>query len=181
MISIALHRLFVSQWTGYSFILGHITVFVANFFNVPLLYPIGFVLMTNAFDLIGYGQIMQPIYDYNKSIPMGKTVLQYEAVLYYFVIPYYRIIQKLYNWVLVVTIWSITGNWIIALGCLCSNFGGFQDLLYYIFGRYNLNQNYTWLRWTPLGMLIGDLNKWEFIGQGIISFTLIIISVWRLI
>lgn len=168
MINTVLHRLFVSQWTGYSFLLGIITGVLAYFLNIPYLYPLAFILLTNAFDLIGYGNIQQVISNYDTNI--------YRAT-----IPYYRIIQKLFNWLLAVTIWSITGNWIIAIACLCANFGGFQDLLYYIFGRYNLNQNYTWLRWTPLGILIGDLNKTEFIIQGIISFTLIIISVWRLI
>ena len=173
MISIVLHRLFVSQWTGYSFILGLIVGCVAYFLNIPLLYPLAFVLLTNAFDLIGYGSIMQ-------TVSNSTYFLSAVSGLYSVIIPYYRIIQKLYNFTLVGMIWSITGSWIIALGCLCANFGGFQDLLYYILGRYNLNQNYTWLRWTPLGWLIGDLNKWEFIAQGLISFTLIIIGIWRL-
>ncbi|NLH60104.1 MAG: hypothetical protein GX452_01710 [Ignavibacteriales bacterium] len=160
-------RLFVSQWIGYSFLLGIIAGCIAYFLNLPYLYPLAFVLLTNMFDLIGYGNIQQIIFEYDVNI-------------YSVTLPYYRIIQKMFNWLLVATVWSITGNWIIALGCLCANFGGFQDLLYYIFGRYNLNQNYTWLRWTPLGMLIGDLNKWEFIAQGLISFTLIIIGIWRL-
>lgn len=161
MINIVLHRLFISQWTGYSFILGIITGCIAYFLNIPLLFPLAFVLLTNAFDLIGYGNIQQ-------------IVSEYDPLLYGTTVPYYRIIQKLYNFTLAGLIWSITGNWIIALGCLCANFGGFQDLLYYIFGRYNLNQNYTWLKWTPLGMLIGDLNKWEFITQGIVSFGMVI-------
>ncbi len=161
MISIVLNRLFIQQWTGYSFILGIITGCIAYFLNIPLLFPLAFVLLTNAFDLIGYGNIQQ-------------IVSEYDPLLYGTTVPYYRIIQKLYNFTLAGLIWSITGNWIIALGCLCANFGGFQDLLYYIFGRYNLNQNYTWLKWTPLGMLIGDLNKWEFITQGIVSFGMVI-------
>lgn len=161
MINIVLHRLFISQWTGYSFILGIITGCIAYFLNIPLLFPLAFVLLTNAFDLIGYGNIQQ-------------IVSEYDPLLYGTTVPYYRIIQKLYNFTLAGLIWSITGNWIIALGCLCANFGGFQDLLYYIFGRYNLNQNYTWLKWTPLGMLIGDLNKWEFVIQGLVSFGMVI-------
>lgn len=161
MINIVLHRLFISQWTGYSFILGIITGCIAYFLNIPLLFPLAFVLLTNAFDLIGYGNIQQIISEYDPLL-YGSTVF------------YYRIIQKLFNWLLVGLIWSITGNWIIALGCLFANFGGFQDVLYYLFGRYNFNQNYTWLKWTPLGMLIGDLNKWEFVIQGLVSFGMVI-------
>lgn len=167
MINTVLNRLFISQWTGYSFLLGLIVGCVAYFLNIPLLYPLAFVLLTNAFDLIGYGSIME-------TVSNSTYFLSAVSGLYSVIIPYYRIIQKLFNWLLVVTIWSITGNWVIALGCLCANFGGFQDLLYYIFGRYNLNQNYTWLRWTPLGWLIKDLNKWEFIIQGIVSFGMVI-------
>ena len=168
MFKIVFNKLFISQWTGYSFLLGIITGCVAYFLNIPYLYPLAFVLLTNMFDLLGYGQIME-------------VTNAYDHTVYHAVLPYYRIIQKLFIFQLANYVWILTGNWIIALGCLCANFGGFQDVLYYFFGRYNFNQNYTWLKWTPLGMLIGDLNKWEFIGQGIISFTLIIISVWRLI
>ena len=187
MINIVLHRLFVSQWAGYSFILGHITVFVANFFNVPLLYPIGFVLMTNGFDLIGYGNIQQ-------------IVSEYDPLLYGSTVFYYRIIQKLYNFTLAGLIWSVSGSYIIAVLCLGANFGGAQDLLYYFFGRYNFNQAYTWLKWTPYGYIIWKLygrglDKYitikirkyqfnfytEFILQGIISFGLIITALYFLI
>ena len=166
MIKMVFNQLFIKQCTGYSFILGIITGVLAYFLNIPYLYPLAFVLITNTFDLIGYGQIMEVVSN-------STYYLSAVSGLYSVIIPYYRIIQKLFNWLLVVTIWSITGNWIIAIACLCANFGGFQDVLYYLFGRYNFNQNYTWLRWTPLGMLIGDLNKWEFVIQGIVSFLLV--------
>ena len=170
MINTVLHRLFITQWTGYSFLLGIITGCIAYFLNIPLLYPLAFVLLTNMFDLLGYGQIMQPIYDADKML-LDKYAI--ELRIYKEVLPYYRIIQKLFIFQLVNYVWILTGNWIIAIACLCANFGGFQDVLYYLFGRYNFNQNYTWLRWTPLGMLIGDLNKWEFVIQGIVSFLLV--------
>lgn len=193
MIKIVLHRLFKSQWAGYSFILGLVTIFAAHFFNIPLLYPVAFVLLTNAFDLIGYGSIME-------TVSNSTYFLSAVSGLYSVIIPYYRIIQKLFSWCLVVTIWSITGNWIIALGCLFANFGGAQDLLYYFFGRYNFNQSYTWLKWTPYGYIIWKLygrglDKYitikiqkyqfnfytEFILQGIISFGLIITALYFLI
>jgi len=180
-------QLFITQWTGYSFLLGIITGCIAYFLNIPYLYPLAFVLLTNAFDLVGYGNIQQ-------------IVSEYDPLLYGATVFYYRIIQKMFNWLLVVTVWSITGNWIIALGCLCANFGGFQDVLYYVFGRYNLNQNYTWLRWTPYGYIIWKLygrglDKYitikirkyqfnfytEFILQGIISFGLIITALYFLL
>ena len=168
MINTVLHRLFVSQWTGYSFLLGIITGCVAYFVNIPYLYPLAFVLITNTYDLLGYGNIMD-------------VVNAYDHTVYHAVLPYYRIMQKIFNYVLMTGIvWQVTGSWLITLGCGLANIGGFQDVLYYAFGRYNFNQNYTWLKWTPLGMLIGDLNKWEFVIQGLVSFTLITIGIWRL-
>ena len=122
MISIVLHRLFVSQWTGYSFILGLIVGCVAYFLNIPYLYPLAFVLLTNMFDLLGYGQIME-------------VTNAYDNTVYHAVLPYYRIIQKLFIFQLANYVWILTDNWIIAIACLCANFGGFQDLLYYILGR----------------------------------------------
>lgn len=157
--------------------MGLIVGCAAYFLDIPLLYPLAFVLMTNMFDLLGYGQIMQPIYDADK---MSLDKYAIESRIYKEVLPYYRIIQKLFIFQLANYVWILTDNWVIALACLCSNFGGFQDVLYYFFGRYNFNQDYTWLKWTPLGMLLGDLNKTEFIIQGIVSFGLIIILIWSL-
>jgi hypothetical protein len=159
MFKIVFNKLFISQWTGYSFLLGIITGVLAYFLNIPYLYPLAFVLITNAFDLTGYGNIQQ-------------VISEYDTTIYRVTIPYYRIIQKLFNFTLAGLIWSITDNWIIAVACLCANFGGFQDLLYYIFGRYNLNQNYTWLKWTPYGYII-----WKLYGRGLDKY--ITIKIWK--
>lgn len=159
MISIVLHRLFVSQWTGYSFLLGLIIGCLAYFLNIPYLYPLAFVLLTNAFDLVGYGNIQQ-------------IVSEYDPLLYGSTVPYYRVIQKLYNFTLACLIWSVSGSYIIAVLCLGANFGGAQDLLYYFFGRYNFNQSYNWLKWTPYGYII-----WKLYGRGLDKY--ITIKIWK--
>ena len=163
MIKTVLSQLFIKQWTGYSLLLGVLALIGACTIRLLWLYPLSFLLITNFFDMLGYGK-------------RCDVIAKYSLELYQTILPYYRIAQKLTNALILLVIWFITENWLVALACFASNFGGMQDVLYYFFGRYNFNQSYTWLRWTPLGILIGDLNKWEFVVQGIVWILLITIS-----
>lgn len=173
MVKKIIIELFVRVWTGYSMVGGVAIGLLAYFLCFSLLYPIAFILLINFFDLVGYGKIM-------------ATNETHSIDLYYETLPYYRILQKSFSIILALSIYGLTDSWILSLLCYMSNFGGMQDVLYYLFGRYNFNQNYTWLKWSPYGFLIWKiynrgLNKYEFIAQGIISFTFIIllVTIWK--
>lgn len=169
MIISTLNKLFRETFIGYSLVSGLVAGILAYLLNVSMLYPVSFVLLTNFFDLLGFGMIQQKVY--NRDIQ-----------LYVDTLPFYRIMQKMYSFTLALLFWSISGNWLIGVLCIMSNIGGIQDVLYYLFGRYDTNQNYTWLKWTPYGWYHKDrgLDKYEFYIQGILTFAIVIIgAIWE--
>lgn len=169
MINIIFRKLFIETWIGYSLVSGLVSGILAYLLNVSMLYPVSFILLTNFFDLLGYGEMMQVMYNVDIDVYLSA-------------LPYYRIMQKMYNFTLAIGFWSISDSWLIGVLCIFANFGGMQDVLYHWFGRYDTNQNYTWLRWTPYGWYHKDrgLTKKEFYRQGLITFAFVIIgAIWE--
>jgi len=166
MVKRIIQKLFKDTYIAYSLVSGLVAGILAYLLDVSMLYPVAFILLTNFFDLLGFGQMMQVMYNVDIDVYLSS-------------LPYYRIIQKMYNFTLAILFWSISGSWLIGLLCVASNWGGMQDILYYLFGRYDTNQSYTWLKWTPYGWYINrkenrGLNKYEFYIQGILTFAIVI-------
>lgn len=46
---------------------------------------------------------------------------------------------------------------------------GVQDILYYLFLQKELPNKWTWMKWTPLGVIKGDLIKIEIVLQGLVG------------
>ena len=71
--------------------------------------------------------------------------------------------------VLLLILIGIQFDWIAAVaGWIMKEFG-VQDILYYLFLKTPLPQKWTWMKWTPLGFLKGDLTKKEIVLQAIIG------------
>lgn len=117
-----------------------------------------FVLLSNLFDILGY----------HFSLIRRSTQLPEKIIIHS-----YRINQFMYD-VLLLIIIGIQFDWIAALaGWILKQFG-LQDIFYYLFLKTSLPQKWTWMKWTPLGFIKGNLSRNEIIIQALIG---IIISV----
>lgn len=168
-IRTVLKHLFVTTAMGFCLLFG------MGYFILPIIYqeihPIiyiyGYLLMTNFFDMLGYGEIMQPLYNQNRPL--------YDSSL-----PYYRILQKMNNIIFLAIVYLMSQSWITVAGAFAINIGGLQDLFYYIFRSIPLDETFTWMKWTPYSIFkriffkTSDLTKTEFIWQAIISGTLVV-------
>jgi len=118
----------------------------------PALAVIGFNLVFNAFDLLGYRNVLQSDL-YSILNEAGGAEL-----------PSYRIMQFLFQAALLAVIYFMFG-WTITLCAELLHWCGFQDLLYYKVGGYKMPGTWTWLTWTPLGIIKGNVTdselKWQ--------------------
>ena len=110
-----------------------------------------FVLLSNLFDIFGYHfSLIRRINKLPEKI----------------IISSYRINQFMYD-VLLLAIIGIQFGWIASIaGWIMKEFG-LQDVLYYLFLQEKLPDKWTWMKWTPLGILKGNLTKNEIIFQAI--------------
>lgn len=121
-----------------------------------------FVLLSNLFDILGY----------HFSLIRRSTHLPEKIIIHS-----YRINQFMYD-VLLLIIIGIQFDWISALaGWILKQFG-LQDIFYYLFLKTSLPQTWTWMKWTPLGFIKGNLSRNEIIIQAIIG---IVVAVTLLI
>ncbi|NWF89055.1 MAG: hypothetical protein HXY50_06280 [Ignavibacteriaceae bacterium] len=111
--------------------------------------PALFVLVSNLFDILGYHftlirrQNQLPEKEYVKS---------------------YRIIQLMFDITLVLLL-GVTFGWFPALCGGVLKIFGVQDLLYYFFLKKPYPKIWTWLRWTPIGLIKPQLTLNEVIIQ----------------
>ncbi len=121
-----------------------------------------FVLLSNLFDILGY----------HFSLIRRSTHLPEKIIIHS-----YRINQFMYD-VLLLIIIGIQFDWISALaGWILKQFG-LQDIFYYLFLKTSLPQTWTWMKWTPLGFIKGNLSRNEILVQAIIG---IVVAVTLLI
>lgn len=95
--------------------------------------PFAFVCIFTVFDYIGYCNIMH-------------------SNQYSIDIPAYRIIENMFMYVILLLVLSMAG-WLIALCAVILWITGNEDLLYYYVGNDKLDKEWTWLSWTPFGLI----------------------------
>src|ERR1035437_5653463 len=102
--------------------------------------PLGFILLFNAFDLLGY-----------------RNMLGSEDTTNKFQVASYRIMQIMFQVLLMVLLWKFYALK-FAVAAVVMHMFGCSDLLYYIVGEYDIDQEWTWLKWTPIGAIA---NLWK--------------------
>lgn len=121
-----------------------------------------FILLSNLFDILGYHFTL-----------VRRTTQLPEKII----INSYRINQFMYD-VLLLIIIGIQFNWISSLAGGIMKLFGLQDIFYYLFLEEKLPAKWTWMKWTPLGFLKGNLSRNDIVFQavlGIIISSLILI------
>jgi len=113
--------------------------------------PIGFILILNTFDLLGYRNVLKAEL-HNTDIELSS----------------YRVMQAMFHVMILTLIYFVYGGEVALCGGLLHWFG-LQDFIYYIIGGYDFPKIWSWLRWTPLGLIKGDLSNTEMIIQLIIG------------
>jgi hypothetical protein len=123
-----------------------------------------FILLSNLYDILGY----------HFSLIRRSNQLPEKII-----IRSYRINQLMYDILLLILI-GFLFDWIASLaGWIMKQFG-LQDVLYYFFLSKKLPEKWTWMKWTPLGFIKGNLSKNEILIQAFIGvFISLIILVLR--
>lgn len=136
---------------GLNFLL--VILFALLIFFSPVSSVVLFILLSNFFDILGYHIVL---IRKGNDYPSKEIVKSYRVIQFLFDLLLLVLIGLLFNW-----IFSISG-WILKLF-------GVQDVLYYIFLKTSLPENWNWMRWTPLGFYFGVLSKQQIIIQAIIG------------
>jgi hypothetical protein len=118
------------------------------FLVAPYFYPLylfAFLLVFNAFDLLGYRNVLDCQREEDKSNIK---------------LPSYRLMQTTFE-IFILAVIALSSNIYVALACKLAHWFGAQDVLYYIIGGFKMDALFTWLKWTPLGIVKGDLTSKE--------------------
>lgn len=131
-------------------------------FHYKIISLIAYVLLINLYDILGYHFTL---------IRRGSQVPEK------IIVKAYRVHQLLFEILIAVLIGLLFG-WQYSITCAILKWFGLQDLLYYLFLQKQIPDKFSWMKWTPFGIIKGDLSKFEVIFQatiGIIIAILIII------
>ena len=109
-----------------------------------LVVPFLFVLVSNLFDMFGYYFVLKRRWTLPQSFYEEEDEEKYTAA--------YRIIQNMFDWLLFAFISVVFGLKYAIAGWILKWFA-LQDVLFYLFLEIPLPYIWTWLEWTPLGML----------------------------
>uniref|UniRef100_A0A6M3XUN3 Uncharacterized protein n=1 Tax=viral metagenome TaxID=1070528 RepID=A0A6M3XUN3_9ZZZZ len=131
---------------------------IGTYFFHPLA-PFTGILLINIFDMYGYDFVLR---NHWKGIQPDEEI-----------VTAYRIIQKSFEG-LVILFLFVLFDWQAALGCFLLIMFTVQDLIYYLFLQYPLPKRFTWIRWSPIGFIIGDVPTWLVIVQGVIGIIIVI-------
>jgi len=118
-----------------------------------------FILVSNLFDILGYHFSL-----------IRRTNQLPEKII----IRSYRINQFMFDLLLLILI-GFLFDWMAALSGWIMKLFGLQDILYYIFLQIALPKYWTWMKWTPLGFLKGNLTRNEIVIQVVIGVLIAII------
>lgn len=137
-----------------------ILIFVSFYLSLvnPLFSPFLFVLLSNFYDMIGYYIVLK------RQWSMPSDV--YTALKEDFYVAGYRIIQNLFDYLLLFVIYQNFG-FKYALSSFVLKLFGLQDVLFYLFLKIRFPRVWTWLKWTPLGVLKGNLKNSEVLIQSL--------------
>jgi hypothetical protein len=156
-----LNNIFFYKLTGFNFLF--ILLLIALSFYTSFAVPVLFLLVSNLFDILGYHFTL---------IRRTTTMPERE------IIKAYRINQLMFDVMLFIFLGLLFG-WMPALCGVILKLFGMQDITYYIFLQKALPEEWTWLKWTPLGLVKKILTKNEVITQAIagviISYGLLIL------
>jgi hypothetical protein len=98
------------------------------------------------------------------------------------IIKAYRINQLMFDVMLFIFLGLLFG-WIPAFCGVMLKLFGAQDVTYYIFLQKSLPEEWTWLRWTPIGWFKNVLTKNDVIVQAalgfILSYAILIFSIYK--
>jgi len=160
-----LKNIFLYKLTGLNFIL--ILILIAISFYTPFAVPLLFLLTSNLFDIMGYHFTL---------IRRSTTMPEQE------IIKAYRINQLMFDVMLFIFLGLLFG-WIPAFCGVILKLFGVQDVTYYIFLQKSLPEEWTWLRWTPIGWFKNVLTKNDVIVQAalgfILSYAILIFSIYK--
>ena len=131
-------------------------LFAATSYYTSYSIPVLFILLSNLYDILGYHFTLIRRLTY---LPEKEYVRSY------------RLIQLMFDLTLALLIAVIFG-WITSLSGLILKLFGIQDLLYYVFLKKPFPKIWTWMKWTPLGLLKGKLTLLEIVIQGCIGIIL---------
>jgi hypothetical protein len=127
-------------------------------FRYQSLSLVTFALLINLYDILGY----------HFTLIRRSTQLPDKII-----IRAYRVHQLLFEILIIFFIAFVIG-WKYAIGCAIIKWFGLQDILYYLVLQKKIPDKFTWMKWTPFGILKGDLSKNEVIFQAAVG---IIISI----
>ena len=138
-------------------ILSGATMFISIYFV-----PVFFILISNLYDILGYHFTL-----------IRRSKIMPEKVI----IRSYRVTQLMFDLTLLI-LTAVLFNPFVSFSSAVLKVFGVQDILYYVFLRMELPEKWTWLKWTPLGMIFKTLSKTQVIIQclfGIFLAVLILI------
>jgi len=118
-----------------------------------------FIVFSNLYDILGYHFTL-----------IRRTTKMPEKII----IKSYRINQLMFDVVLLILLGLYFG-WVFSLCGAILKIFGLQDLLYYFFLQKKLPLKWTWMKWTPLGFIKGNLSRVEIILQGIFGTIIFLI------
>jgi hypothetical protein len=118
--------------------------------------PVLFILASNLYDILGYHFILIRRQNF---LPEKEYVRSY------------RIIQLMFDITLMLLL-GVSFGWIPTLSGGLLKIFGVQDLLYYIFLKKPFPRIWTWLKWTPLGLVKRKLSLSEVIIQAFVGIVL---------
>ena len=134
-------------WLNFFAVIIFLTLSFYSYWAVVLL----FIFCSNLYDILGYHFTL-----------IRRTTKMPEKII----IKSYRINQLMFDIVLLILLGLYFG-WVFSLCGAILKIFGLQDLLYYFFLQKELPLKWTWMKWTPLGFIKGDLSRLEIILQGI--------------
>ncbi|MFN3873879.1 MAG: hypothetical protein ACK4R9_12845 [Ignavibacterium sp.] len=138
-----------------------VTVSAVLMFEFKVFSLLTFVLAINLYDILGY----------HFTLIRRSTQLPDKVI-----IKAYRVHQLIFE-ILVIVLLGLLIGWTYSINCGIMKWFGTQDILYYIFLKKELPNKFTWMKWTPLGMIKGDLSKFDVIFQVIIGIILALIII----
>jgi hypothetical protein len=152
--------------------LNWISVFITliSLLFTPVASPLFFVFYSNLFDVYGYYFVLRRLWT-----PDGIS----DYALGYSVLVAYRIIQNFFDYTLLVLIWVLFGFKFAFAGWVLKMFG-LQDILFYGVLDIEPPKVWTWLKWTPFGLLENlirgkGLENWLVIVQAGLGFLIYIL------
>ncbi len=118
-----------------------------------------FIFLSNLFDILGYHFVL---IRRSNQIP-DKIIVRS-----------YRINQFLFDLLLLILI-GLTFGWLAALSGWIMKLFGIQDILYYLVLSLPIPEKWTWMKWTPLGFIKGNLIKSEIFLQALTGLLISIV------